>query len=110
MKTIVLLFTIITTLIFQVMAQANVKQSNKNASDINRVERAKEKYKELFAADITASKTDPELLTILQRMIFGEVFYIGNLDDKTRELITITVLTTNQTLPQLQSHTNAALN
>ncbi|HYJ38330.1 MAG TPA: carboxymuconolactone decarboxylase family protein [Chitinophagaceae bacterium] len=57
-----------------------------------------------------ASKTDPELLDILQKLIFGEVFYIGNLDDKTRELITITVLVTNQTLPQLKSHTNAALN
>src|SRR4030095_14095368 len=53
---------------------------------------------------------DPELMNILQRFIFGEVFYIGNLDDKTRELIAITVLTTNQTLPQLKPRTNAALN
>ena len=52
---------------------------------------------------------DPELMGILQRFIFGDVFYIGNLDDKTRELITITALTTNQTLPQLKAHTNAAL-
>jgi 4-carboxymuconolactone decarboxylase len=49
-------------------------------------------------------------MNILQRFIFGEVFYIGNLDDKTRELITITALTANQTLPQLKAHTNAALN
>jgi 4-carboxymuconolactone decarboxylase len=49
-------------------------------------------------------------MNILQRFIFGEVFYTGNLDDKTRELITITALTTNQTLPQLKAHTNAALN
>ena len=49
-------------------------------------------------------------MNILQRFIFGEVFYIGNLDDKTRELITITVLATNETLPQLKAHTNAALN
>ena len=49
-------------------------------------------------------------MNMLQRLIFGEVFYTGNLDDKTRELITITVLTTNQTLPQLKVHTNAALN
>jgi len=66
---------------------------------MNRTERAAKKFKELFATDITESKTDPELMTILQRMIFGEVFFIGNLDDKTRELITITVLTTNQTHP-----------
>jgi 4-carboxymuconolactone decarboxylase len=49
-------------------------------------------------------------MTILQRFIFGEVFYIGNLSDTTRELITITALATNQTLPQLRAHTSAALN
>jgi 4-carboxymuconolactone decarboxylase len=38
------------------------------------------------------------------------VFHIGDLDDRTRELITIVVLVTNQTLPQLRSHTAAALN
>ena len=57
-----------------------------------------------------SSSDDPELMTILQRFIFGEVFYIGNLNDTTRELITITALATNQTLPQLKAHTNAALN
>ncbi|GIL24350.1 MAG: carboxymuconolactone decarboxylase [Bacteroidota bacterium] len=91
------------------MAQVNNSKQT-NTTDMNRTERAAKKFKELFATDITESKTDPELMTILQRMIFGEVFFIGNLDDKTRELITITVLTTNQTLPQLQAHTHAALN
>ncbi|WP_369009290.1 carboxymuconolactone decarboxylase family protein [Dyadobacter endophyticus] len=43
-------------------------------------------------------------------VVFGEVFCIGNLDDKTRELVTITALITNQTLPQRTAHTNAALN
>jgi 4-carboxymuconolactone decarboxylase len=57
-----------------------------------------------------SGSNDPELMNILQRFIFGEVFYIGNLSDTTRELITITALATNQTLPQLKSHTNAALN
>lgn len=76
----------------------------------NRIERAQTKYEELFKQPITPSQTDPELMTILQRSIFGEVFYVGNLDDKTRELITLTALATNQTLPQLTAHTNAALN
>ncbi|GAB3162559.1 carboxymuconolactone decarboxylase family protein [Telluribacter humicola] len=76
----------------------------------DRVGRAQAKYEELFGQPITVSPTDPELMTILQRFIFGEVFYIGVLDDKTRELITITALTTNQTLPQLTPHTHAALN
>jgi 4-carboxymuconolactone decarboxylase len=93
-----------------VMAQVSNKQSNQNSGDTNRIERARKKYQELFGAQAVAHATDPELMSILQRLIFGEIFFIGNLDDKTRELITITVLTTNQTLPQLEAHTNAALN
>lgn len=105
----IILIILLTSSLTSIMAQvSNNKQTN--TTDMNRTERAAKKFKELFAADITESKTDPELMTILQRMIFGEVFFIGNLDDKTRELITITVLTTNQTLPQLQAHTHAALN
>lgn len=40
----------------------------------------------------------------------GKFFYQGNLDDKQRELITLVVLATNQTLPQLKAHVSAALN
>jgi 4-carboxymuconolactone decarboxylase len=70
-----------------------------------------EKYEQLFGSppDPTAG-ADPELMAILRHVIFGEVFHIGGLDDRTRELITIVVLVTNQTLPQLRSHTAAALN
>jgi 4-carboxymuconolactone decarboxylase len=91
-------------------AQVSDKQTNQNVGDTGRIERAKKKSQELFGAPAVMSATDPELMTILQRFIFGEVFYIGNLNDKTRELITITALTTNQTLPQLKVHANAALN
>ena len=56
------------------------------------------------------SDPDPELGAILRRLIFGEVFHTGDLDERTRELITVTVLTTMQTLPQLKAHTGAALN
>jgi 4-carboxymuconolactone decarboxylase len=86
------------------------QKSNQAIGDTGRIERAAQKYKELFGQEITPSKTDPELMTILQRFIFGEVFNAGNLDDRTRELITITTLTVNQTLPQLKAHTSAALN
>lgn len=54
--------------------------------------------------------TDPDFQDILSRFIFGEVFYQGNLIDKHRELITLVVLATNQTLPQLKAHVDAALN
>jgi len=110
MKYILLICMILALTLSPVLAQTTAPPQNKKTMENSRTERAAKKYKELFPQDITSSKTDPELLTILQGVIFGEVFYIGNLDDKTRELITITALATNQTLPQLTPHTQAALN
>jgi 4-carboxymuconolactone decarboxylase len=110
MKRIHLMMTLVSFLVVQTNAQVTNGQMNQTAGDTSRIERAKKKYQELFGEPIRASTTDPELMNILQPLIFGEIFYIGNLDDKTRELITITILTTNQTLPQLKGHTNAALN
>jgi 4-carboxymuconolactone decarboxylase len=78
---------------------------------MDRVEKSKEKYKELFGDGVPATyATDPDFQDILSHFIFGEVFYQGNLDDKQRELITLVVLATNQTLPQLKAHVSAALN
>lgn len=78
---------------------------------MDRVEKSKEKYKQLFGNGVPAAyAADPDFQDILSRFIFGEVFYQGNLDDKQRELITLVVLTTNQTLPQLKAHVIAALN
>ena len=68
-------------------------------------------YERLFGPrDGSAPDNDPELMEILRRFIFGDVFDTGVLDDQTRELITVTVLACLQTLPQLKSHTAAALN
>src|SRR5918995_3280182 len=68
-------------------------------------------YERLFGPrDKGALDNDPELMEILRRFIFGDVFDTGVLDDQTRELITVTVLACLQTLPQLTSHTGAALN
>jgi len=110
MKRFLLTITVVTLSILPTMGQVSKKQPNQNSGDTSRRERANKKYQELFGQQILESKTDPELMNILQRLIFGEIFYVGNLDDETRELITITALTTNQTLPQLKAHTNAALN
>ena len=70
---------------------------------------ARETYKRLFGADPQPDKRDPELLAILQNEIFGEVFSTGALDDKQRELITVTAIATLGQLPQLKAHTVAAL-
>lgn len=78
---------------------------------MDRIEKSKEKYKQLFGNGVPAAyATDPEFQDILSRFIFGEVFYQGNLDDKQRELITLVVLATNQTFPQFKAHVEAALN
>lgn len=67
-------------------------------------------YARLFGPrDPDAPDPDPELMEVLRRFIFGDVFDTGVLDDRTRELITVTVLACLQALPQLKAHTAAAL-
>ncbi len=85
---------------------------------MDRIERAKQKYAELFGdgqpapytIDPDFQRTFPDFEEILSRFIFGEVFYQGSLTIHQRELITLVVMTTNQTLPQLHAHVGAALN
>ena len=78
---------------------------------MDRAERCEKKFAELFGGKPTMNEgSDPEFMRILQRFIFGEVSYTGSLDDKMRELITVTVLVVNQTLPQLKAHVGASLN
>jgi 4-carboxymuconolactone decarboxylase len=77
---------------------------------MERIERGKEKYAELFGnTDVSASGTDPDFADILNHFVYGEVYFHGRLDDKLRELISLVVLTTNHTLAQLRVHVAAAL-
>ena len=77
---------------------------------MDRIELCEEKFKELFGGKPTTTEgNDPEFMRILQRFIFGEVCYTGSLDNRMRELVTITVLAVNATLPQLKSHVAACL-
>ena len=71
---------------------------------------AKATFERLFGSQPQPDKRDPELLAILQNQIFGEVFSTGVLDDKMRELITVTAIASMGQLPQLRAHTAAALN
>jgi len=78
---------------------------------MNRIGLSEEKFKKLFGTHSgPMAETDPDLQEMMNRFIFGEVFYHGDLTDKMRELITLVVLTTNQTLEQLKAHIWAALN
>lgn len=65
-------------------------------------------YERLFGPrDPGAAEDDPELMEILRRFIFGDVFDTGVLDDRAHELIIVTVLACLQTLPQLKAHAAA---
>jgi len=96
-------------LMISLASSAQVKQQN--SKEMNRTEGTKETYHQLFGGEaLTGTGTDPELMNILQKFIFGDVFHTGVLDNQKRELITLVTLTTLQTLPQLKAHTVAALN
>ena len=77
---------------------------------MERRERKEEKVQELFHAPAAGDEgTDPEFMQILQNYIFGDVCYTGSLDNRMRELVTITVLAAVQALPQLKAHLGACL-
>lgn len=106
MKKITFLATLV--MFFTTLALGQNKQ---NSKEMDRLELSNQKYKELFGQlTVDLTENDPELMEILRQFIFGEVFYTGNLNDKQRELITIVSLAAQQTLPQLNAHTKAALN
>ena len=78
---------------------------------MDRIEVCKQNYRTLFGGEaLTGQGTDPEMMDILQKFIFGEVFQTGNLTLKQREMITCITLATMQTLTQLKAHAGAALN
>ncbi len=80
-------------------------------NNMTRTAICKKNYKTLFKGEaLSTTGDDPEMMAILQKYIFGEVFTVGELDIKTRELITVTSLAVQQTLPQLKAHINGALN
>lgn len=79
--------------------------------NMTRTDICKKNYKELFNGEALGNTgSDPEMMAILQKYIFGEIFTVGDLDIKTREMLTVTSLAVQQTLPQLKAHLNAALN
>ena len=78
---------------------------------MDRTDVCRQNYRTLFGGEaLTGEGTDPEMMDILQKFIFGEVFQTGNLTLKQREMITCITLAAMQTLPQLKAHAGAALN
>ena len=78
---------------------------------MDRIERTEQNMQELFHSHAAGGEgPDGEFMQILQGYIFGDVCYTGSLDNRLRELVTVTVLTTLSALPQLKAHVPAALN
>lgn len=78
---------------------------------MERKERTEQKMQELFHSHAAGREgNDWEFMQILQGFIFGDVCYTGSLDNRMRELVTITVLTTLSAQPQLKAHVGACLN
>ncbi len=98
---------IITLLIvLSISSTVFAKEEKMTRSDI-----ANKNLETLFNISLENNKgADKDFMDILQKYIFGEVFEVGELDIKTRELLTVTTLTALQTLPQLKAHINGALN
>lgn len=97
-------------IIILLLASHLLPAAAQNEEKMDRIEICKANYRMLFGEEaLTGNGSDPELMDILQKYVFGEVFTVGDLDLKTRELITCTTLAVMQTLPQLKSHAAAAL-
>lgn len=99
----------IIVIVFFLTGMVSVKAQTDN--QMNRIETCKENYRTLFRGEaLTGQGSDPEMMDILQKFIFGEVFTTGDLSLKQREMITCVTLATMQTLPQLKAHAGATLN
>ncbi|MCD8090405.1 MAG: carboxymuconolactone decarboxylase family protein [Clostridiales bacterium] len=76
-----------------------------------RESRSEEKLNELYGEENPYDfESDPEYKEIMENFLYGEVYYQGKIDDKTRELVTIASLVTNQLTAELENHINAAIN
>lgn len=85
--------------------------TEQGGENMSRTEICKQNYRRLFNGEaLTDVGNDPEMMKMLQKYIFGEVFAVGSLDIKTREMLTVVSLSAQQALPQLKAHANAALN
>ena len=103
MKRIITIIALVLAVSLSAMAQTT--------DNMDRIEVCKQNYHTLFGGEaLTGQGTDPEMMDILQKFIFGEVFQTGDLSLKQREMITCITLATMQTLPQLKAHAGAALN
>ena len=79
--------------------------------NMDRIEICKQNYRTLFGGEaLTGQGSDPEMMDILQKLIFGDIYSRGALDLQTRELLGYCVLTTLEAESQLHSHYHGNIN
>ncbi len=91
-------------------ALAEKAESNKGAEIMDRIHAA-EKNRQKFFGNIRSSlaETDPDLVAMRDRLVYGEIMDRGTLDDRQRMLVSLVTLTAGQMLDDIKPHTEAAL-
>ncbi|MEI0489415.1 carboxymuconolactone decarboxylase family protein [Brachyspira pulli] len=104
LKTI--LYLSILVILFSCIANSQSKGGN-----LTMTEKAKNKYNELLKRDASLTKpNDPDLESIFNNFLYGEVYNHGTLDPKLRELVTLVSLTASQGTDMIKPHVETALN
>ncbi|MDO4258592.1 MAG: carboxymuconolactone decarboxylase family protein [Actinomycetaceae bacterium] len=76
----------------------------------DRIQRTEDVVQRLFGRPSNSGNgPDPEFWQILQRYLFGDLYHVGPLSDRLRELVGVTALTVLGQAPQLRIHTATAM-
>ena len=102
---------IILSLSILVIVFSCITNSQNKGESLTMTEKAKNKYNELLKKDASLTKpNDPELESIFNNFLYGEVYNHGTLDPKLRELVTLVSLTASQGTDMIKNHVETALN
>ncbi len=97
MRNVICIIAIVVAGSLSAMAQTTNK-------GMDRIDACKQNYHTLFGGEaLTGEGTDPELMAMLQKFIFGEVFQTGELTLKQREMITCITLCHDADAPAVES-------
>lgn len=97
----------------EVLANAEQEQKGELGNEMKNKDRSvlsAQKYKEIFGnIKLSDQEMDPDLFNTMNRLLYGEIYYQGNLNDKQREIITLSALAVNQNAELFKNHVGAAL-
>ena len=102
---------IILSLSILVILFSCIANSQSKGGNLTMTEKAKNKYNELLKRDASLTKpNDPDLESIFNNFLYGEVYNHGTLDPKLRELVSLVSLTASQGTDMIKPHVETALN